>query len=1191
MVLLAVLPAVLSAAAPAGALPQPTVTLLSSQRNATVRQTVTFTATVAAPAGGTAVPTGVVTFGRGYATYCASVPLSGGRATCTTALPAGPQAVYATYYGDATYSDGYASAAVEVQGDPVTVSMSSSPNPSVSWQTITFVARVSRVAPDAPEPTGTVSFDLDNAACRDVPLVGGEATCAFGRPVANQPVVAIYRGDAWFVGGRSPVSTLATGQAATRVVLLSRANPSPGGQSVTVTAFVEVLAPGRSSYVTGTVTFDLGTLAATRCTDVPLSGLYLGAPGADCILDAPPGTYPIRATYNGDTELSGSVSQVLVQTVAAGLPRAAAGAAAPAGQELAPRATLASPTVTLVSSSNPKELDVPLTLTATVSRGPAGGEPPSGTVEFKEGATVLCRELLPSGGNVTCAPDLPIGSHDLTATYGGDATFAGATSPVLTQVVTRSTTRMYASTTPNPSAAGQPVRLFVNSNPWGPPWTGIVTFLDDGVPVCTGLPASNDGTSCVVPLPTGHHAITASYSGDAIRTPGASEPVIQSVGLATATVGLTTSTTSTTPAGPVALTATVAPVVAAAGLPTGSVTFRDGDRAVCADVPVLLGRAGCVALLGAGNHPLRAVYSGSSTLGLAVSPSVNVVGAGEPVAVAVTSSASPVVWGQSVTLGATVAAPVGVPTGSVSFYAGIVPVCADVPLSDGRASCESKLRAGTMAITAVYGGDPRFEGGTSPTLAQTVLQASTSILMTPVASPVRAAFVPLTATVSIDQPGAGTPTGSVWFQEGAAPVCTAFQASPGVWQCHAELSVGPHRLTAVYTGSLQEVGSTSAPIDVTVLPEGDELVPVTPSRLLDTRAGIGGPATPIGPGAARDVTVRGGTTGIPESASAVVLNTTVTQATASSYLTVWPAGSPWPGTSNLNFSAGQTIPNLVTVAVGTGGRVSLINAAGSVHALLDVVGYYTTAGGGSTFTAVTPSRLLDTRTGAGGPAVAIGAGATRDLIVRSGSTGVPAAATAVVLNTTAVAPTAASYLTVFPAGGGRPVASNLNFVTGQTIPNLVVVGVGAGDRISIFNSAGSVHVVADVVGYFAPGRGSRFTAIPPTRAYDSRLVNGPSGSPVGPGATRPVAVRGFGAIPGYATAVVVNLTVALATDTSYLTVSPSGTARPLASNLNFSTGQVIPNLVMVGVGPNSGIDIYNAAGRVHVVVDIVGFMS
>ena len=198
--------------------------------------------------------------------------------------------------------------------------------------------------------------------------------------------------------------------------------------------------------------------------------------------------------------------------------------------------------------------------------------------------------------------------------------------------------------------------------------------------------------------------------------------------------------------------------------------------------------------------------------------------------------------------------------------------------------------------------------------------------------------------------------------------------------------------------------------------------------------------------------------------SAVVLNLTVTEPTAGSFLTAWPAGQLRPLASNLNFSAGQTVPNLVMVKLGVEGRVSLFNNLGSTHVVVDVAGWYgVDPSPGSGFVALPPSRVLDTRAGARTP---LAAGGTRGLQV-TGRGGVPAAGvSAVVLNVTVTEPSAGGFLTAWPGGEARPLASNLNFVAGQTVPNLVVVKVGATGQVDLFNNTGTAHVVADVAGWF-----------------------------------------------------------------------------------------------------------------------------
>ena len=203
--------------------------------------------------------------------------------------------------------------------------------------------------------------------------------------------------------------------------------------------------------------------------------------------------------------------------------------------------------------------------------------------------------------------------------------------------------------------------------------------------------------------------------------------------------------------------------------------------------------------------------------------------------------------------------------------------------------------------------------------------------------------------------------------------------------------------------------------------------------------------------------------------SAVALNVTVTQATAPSFLTAWPAGYPRPATSNLNFGPGETVANHVIVRVGKEGWVNFYNLAGQAHVVLDLVGWY---GGddGDQFRGVSPARTLDTRSGKGAPVAAVGPGGTLGLKV-AGEGGVPASGvSAVVLNVTATQPTAAAYLTAWPSGTARPQASSLNYVPGQTVSNLVTVKVGEDGKVNLFNSAGAVHLVADVAtGNGVPG--------------------------------------------------------------------------------------------------------------------------
>jgi hypothetical protein len=252
---------------------------------------------------------------------------------------------------------------------------------------------------------------------------------------------------------------------------------------------------------------------------------------------------------------------------------------------------------------------------------------------------------------------------------------------------------------------------------------------------------------------------------------------------------------------------------------------------------------------------------------------------------------------------------------------------------------------------------------------------------------------------------------------------------------------------------------------------GSRFNALAPNRILDTRTGVGYAGGKIN--ADQTITVDVTNTygsGVPASGvTAVVVNTTVTDPTSTSYLTVFPSDALIPPTaSNLNFTANQTVPNLVIVKVGNAdGSVKVFNKSGSTHVILDVVGWYGSTG--DLFHPLTPFRQLDTRTTPQGtPAgkVQNNAEITADV---TGIGGVPASgASAVIVNTTVTESTHPSYLTVFPSGVARPNASNLNFVGGQSVPNLVIVRVGSGGHVQVYNNSGQVHVIFDVVGYFAP---------------------------------------------------------------------------------------------------------------------------
>ena len=184
---------------------------------------------------------------------------------------------------------------------------------------------------------------------------------------------------------------------------------------------------------------------------------------------------------------------------------------------------------------------------------------------------------------------------------------------------------------------------------------------------------------------------------------------------------------------------------------------------------------------------------------------------------------------------------------------------------------------------------------------------------------------------------------------------------------------------------------------------------------------------------------------------------------------------------------------------------------------------------------------------------------------------------------------------MWPTGAVMPTASNLNFVPGQTVPNLVIaklgaVGTAGAGMVSLYNSAGTTHLIADVLGSFRSGSGARLTSLPPERVLDTR-VDGGSSKPVGQ-TPLVLPVAGRGGVPASgATAVVLNVTATDGTNSGYVTVYPAGQDVPTASNLNITAGQTRANLVIAKVGADGAVALFNSAGTVHLLADVVGYFT
>jgi hypothetical protein len=346
------------------------------------------------------------------------------------------------------------------------------------------------------------------------------------------------------------------------------------------------------------------------------------------------------------------------------------------------------------------------------------------------------------------------------------------------------------------------------------------------------------------------------------------------------------------------------------------------------------------------------------------------------------------------------------------------------------------------------------------------------------------------------------------------------------------------------------------------------------------------------------VQITGSPANVPTTAGSVVMNVTVVGPSATGFITTYPNGQPRPNSSNLNFSAGETVPNLVVARIGTGGIVNLYLNAGAAHVLVDVVGWYgssATTAAGSKITTVTPVRKLDSRVGLGMPgghAARIGPGQTIDVTVASGNVN------GVVVNVTGVTPSANTFVTAFPGDVATPPnASNLNLVRGQVRPNLVMVrvpttGPGAG-KIRLYNAFGTVDLLVDVVATYTQGStgdsaaGRILSLDSPMRVVDTRLVGGPL---AGPGSRVHDFTEVDNAVSPNVTGLVLNATAVGATAPTFMTLFPAGEALPNASNLNVVPGGATPNLAVARLNGQDDLSVWNQSGSVEYLLDVTALV-
>ncbi|KQY47509.1 Ig-like domain-containing protein [Cellulomonas sp. Root137] len=409
------------------------------------------------------------------------------------------------------------------------------------------------------------------------------------------------------------------------------------------------------------------------------------------------------------------------------------------------------------------------------------------------------------------------------------------------------------------------------------------------------------------------------------------------------------------------------------------------------------------------------------------------------------------------------------------------------------------------------------------------------------------------------------PTGKVTFYDGATKLGESTLSSGVATFATTTLGVGTHQLTAVWVGDASSAATTSDPLEQTITPAGAAYTPVTPTRAMSFESVPGG----------QTYTLQ--LEGAPVGATAVALNVTVANPSSNTYVSACPGGTSTTDckkSSNVNPYAGRNTPNMVIVKLGADDTVTFYNDAGVVQLIADVQGWFVEGGtGGATYAPVAPTRAMSFQS--------IGAGQMYTLTLPN----VPAGATAVALNVTAANPTSNTYVSACPGGTGLTIckkSSSLNPYAGANTPNMVIVKLGTGGKVSFYNDAGTVQLIADVQGWFVDGTAdASYLPTEPTRAMAFQSVAA--------GKTYTLTLPDA---PAGATAVVFNVTAANSTANTYVSACPGGTVVTdckKASNLNPYAGRNIANLVIVKLGTGNKVTFYNDSGTSQLIADVQGW--
>ena len=464
----------------------------------------------------------------------------------------------------------------------------------------------------------------------------------------------------------------------------------------------------------------------------------------------------------------------------------------------------------LVSSLNPAAYGQKVTFTATVT--PLGSGTPTGTVIFKDGAKNLGTASLVDGSASLSSSMLGAGSHSITATYSGDSNLPPSTSAALMESVNKGTTTTAVASSANPSYLNQSVTFTATvKSQYGGSVTGGVTFKQGTTVLGTVVLTNGQTAYSTTYSTTGTRSIIAIYSGDG-NDLGSTSTVLHQAVNALPAVTTTKVTTSGSPTYINQLVTFTATITSTYGpIPNGeTITFYDGTTVMGTGFTTNGACAFSTSTLAAQSHTIKATYAGDGTFKSSFGTITQVVNLYPSSTSVPTSSLNPSVYGQTVTLRSTVTSTAPYPpTGTVVFKNGTTWLASGTLSTTGVATATTRtLPAGSLSITVTYNGDSETAKSTSVALSQTVTQTtSTTTLKSSLNPSLSGQTVTFTAIVALSTT---TPTGTVTFMDGSTILGTVTLSGGKTTYSTATLSTGAHNISAIYNGTPNIKGSTSA---------------------------------------------------------------------------------------------------------------------------------------------------------------------------------------------------------------------------------------------------------------------------------------------------------------------------------------------------------------------------------------------